>query len=127
MGMAGSLAQVTVDSMFHVVDTVNVRAKAMANCSVQSSRNLSTMDLTREIWREEGAKGFGKGFSACVLSATACGFVYFTLYKYLKGVCKPAVVDEDTDLTKCYLFSSIGAGVFTLMVSYPFDMIKARL
>ena len=89
MGVAGSLASVLCDSCFHVVDTVNIRAKA-------SKENLSSLQVTKQIYRAEGIMGFAKGFSACFYSAAFCGFIYFAAYKYLKGVYKERWVSQVT-------------------------------
>ena len=121
IGVAGSLATVICDSCFHVVDTVNIRAKAITD-----SGNSNTVKLVSQIWRKEGIRGFSKGFSACFYSAAACGFLYFSIYKYLKDVVRD-LLDEDSDLAFCYMIASTCAGFCTLGVAYPYDLIKCRL
>jgi hypothetical protein len=39
-----------------------------------------------DIWGKEGFFGFSKGFTACCYSAAFCGFLYFSLYKFMKPV-----------------------------------------
>ena len=75
-----------------MVDTVNIRAKAATSGGLCGS--MTSVGLVNEIWRKEGAKGFGKGFSATFYSATACGFIYFTFYKFLKGVTRDFFGEE---------------------------------
>ena len=57
MGVAGSLANLFVDGLFHTVDTLNIRAKA-------SPTEISTTGMMKKIWVKEGLYGFSKGFSA---------------------------------------------------------------
>jgi hypothetical protein len=77
MGVAGSLANLIVESMFHFADTVNVRAKT-------SEGNHSSLKVVTSIYKKEGIQGFSRGFSACFYGSVACGFIYFSLYKYFK-------------------------------------------
>lgn len=77
MAMAGSLANLIVETSFHFVDTVNVRAKV-------SEHNESSIHMVQKIYAKEGIYGFSKGFSACFYGSIVCGFIYFSLYKVLK-------------------------------------------
>lgn len=72
MGVAGSLSSLICDSCFHMVDTVNTRAKA---CISFSSKPVSSIGMAKEIWVKEGVVGYAKGYSACFYSATMCGFL----------------------------------------------------
>lgn len=47
MGVAGSLSNLIVESAFHFVDTVNVRAKL-------SDSNESSMKMVKKIYTKEG-------------------------------------------------------------------------
>ena len=77
MAFAGSLANLVVESMFHVVDTVNIRTKL-------SETPISSLSMVQKIYAKEGLYGFSKGFSACFYGSAICGFVYFSLYKLFK-------------------------------------------
>ena len=122
MGMAGSLANIICDTSFHLVDTVNIRSKA-----VQSGKSESMYGLMRRIYMKEGIYGFGKGFSACFYGAAAAGFMYFSLYKWLKTVFKDNLVSETFDMALCYMLASLTAESITLLVQYPYDLVKCRL
>lgn len=86
MGMAGSIANLTVETLFHFADTVNVRAKV-------SDSNDSSLKIVKKIYAKEGLYGFGKGFSACFYGSAACGLIYFALYKVFKGYFKEMLGD----------------------------------
>jgi hypothetical protein len=77
MGIAGSFAYVTVEAMFHFIDTVNVQSKL-------GEQNLSSFTMVRKIYQAEGLYGFSRGFSAMFYGSVICGFIYFAGYKYLK-------------------------------------------
>jgi len=77
MGIAGSIAHVVVECAFHMIDTVNVNAKAGVD-------HVSTSTMVQKMWAKEGLIGYGRGISACFYSAAVGGFIYFTIYKTLK-------------------------------------------
>lgn len=118
-GIAGSLANVLIETAFHFADTVNIRTKA-------SSTNISTSTMISKIYTQDGLKGFGKGFSATFYGGIIYGFCYFTIYKMIKGYFKDHF-DGTVDLGVCYLLASFTTEVLTLSVKYPYDLFKCRL
>lgn len=119
MGVAGSLANLIVEGGFHMVDTVNVRAKV-------SDKHMSSLSMVKMIYKKEGVFGFSKGFSACFYGSVACGFIYFSLYKLFKGVFKDYLGDE-YNIAWTFFLASFGAELCTLVIYYPYDLIKCRL
>ena len=117
--MAGSIANLTVESLFHFADTVNVRAKV-------SEKNESSLKVVKKIYAKEGLYGFGKGFSACFYGSAACGLIYFALYKVFKSYFKE-LFGEGYNMAYTYFVASFVAEFFTLLIYYPYDMIKCRL
>lgn len=84
------------------------------------------LSLVNKIWRKEGLYGFGKGFSACFYGAASCGFLYFAIYKYLKGTFRDHF-DDNVDDAVCFMIAAFSAETITLLVQYPYDLIKCRL
>jgi hypothetical protein len=80
----------------------------------------------RSIFRSEGLAGFGKGFSACFYGSVFCGITYFSLYKLFK-LKLYEILGDDCNPTYIFLLGSIIAEVFTIIVHFPFDLIKCRL
>ena len=119
MGVAGSLANVTVEAGFHFIDTINVRAKVYHT-------NISMMSMVKKIYVKEGVYGFLKGFSACYYGSVACGFIYFSLYKLFKIYFKD-LFGESYNIAWTYFMASFAAEFFTLIVYYPYDLVKCRL
>ena len=120
MGVAGSLANMISECVFHVVDTVNIRTKA------STSSNSTTISTVNKIWKKEGVMGFGKGFSACFYSSIVCGFTYFSLYRLFKGHFKDNFEDK-VDVGYCFLGAALSTQFLTLIFQYPYDLIKCRL
>ena len=75
IALAGCISHTTVETGFHMIDTVNIRSKA--NPHLGSSSMLS---LVSKIWAKEGIIGFGRGFSAAFYGGLFSGFIYFSLY-----------------------------------------------
>jgi hypothetical protein len=119
MGVAGSLGLTIVECAFHLVDTVNIRTKT-------STAEMSTGSMLSQIWKKEGVFGFGRGFSACLYGSMVCGFMYFVLYKYLKGVFISGF-GETVDSAICFGGAAMVAETLTLSAKYPYDLIKCRL
>ena len=121
MGVAGSIANLLVETSFHVIDTVNIRAKAQSEL-----KGKSTLSMVNKIYMKEGIYGFAKGFSACFYGACFCGFIYFATYKALKGAFRDYFGDN-IELGLICLTASLASEVITLSVQYPYDLIKCRL
>ena len=68
LAVAGSLANMIVETGFHFIDTLNIRTKA-------SEKSISAGKMMNTIWEKEGIKGFGKGFSACFYGSVCVGFI----------------------------------------------------
>lgn len=126
MGVAGSLSSILCDSCFHLVDTVNIRAKAMESGVKGENLPKSTLSFVKSIWAKEGIAGFTKGFSACFYSSAICGFIYFTVYKLMKELTKDRLC-EGSDLALSYLVSSLITQALVLTIEYPYDLVKCRL
>lgn len=107
MGIAGSMASIICEGCFHLVDTVNIRAKAQESGRLGEKLPSSTFSFIKTIWAKEGIAGFTKGFSACFYSAAICGFVYFSVYKAMKEIFKDRLCGSGGDLALCYLVSSL--------------------
>jgi len=82
--------------------------------------------LVSKIWAKEGLYGFGKGFSACFYGAALSGFLNFAIYKGLKGEFRDRF-STTMDLAFCYMLAGALAQCMTLVVQYPYDLIKCRL
>ena len=121
IALAGCISHTTVETGFHMIDTVNIRSKA--NPHLGSSSMLS---LVSKIWAKEGIIGFGRGFSAAFYGGLFSGFIYFSLYKIFKQYFG-AKFENKVDVGWLCLLSSFCAELITLTIKYPFDLVKCRL
>jgi hypothetical protein len=82
--------------------------------------------MVKQIYKAEGLYGFSRGFSAMFYGSVICGFIYFAGYKYLKTHILEWVGPEQNPAVVFFMASFI-AEFFTLLVYYPYDLIKCRL
>jgi hypothetical protein len=81
--------------------------------------------MVRKIYQAEGIYGFSRGFSAMFYGSVICGFIYFAGYKFLKNYLKEYFGPEKESMA--FFLASFIAEFFTLIVYYPYDLIKCRL
>lgn len=82
--------------------------------------------MVRKIYQAEGIYGFSRGFSAMFYGSVICGFIYFSSYKFLKTYLKEKFGDTH-NVTMLFFVASFVAEFFTLIIYYPYDLIKCRL
>jgi solute carrier family 25 phosphate transporter 3 len=86
----------------------------------------SMATLVTKIWAKEGIIGFGRGFSAAFYGGLFSGFSYFYLYKHFKQILFEKYSNK-IDVGWLCLLASFGAEFLTLIIKYPFDLVKCRL
>eukprot|EP00356_Strombidium_inclinatum_P002219 CAMPEP_0170480424 /NCGR_PEP_ID=MMETSP0208-20121228/1269_1 /TAXON_ID=197538 /ORGANISM="Strombidium inclinatum, Strain S3" /LENGTH=198 /DNA_ID=CAMNT_0010752973 /DNA_START=349 /DNA_END=945 /DNA_ORIENTATION=+ len=99
---------------------MNIRSKAN-----EGKAPMSLPKQVKTIWASEGVFGFGKGISACLYGSIIQGMVYFYTYKWLK-LKMFELMGKEVSPTLVFMTASVLAEVFTLIVHFPFDMIKCR-
>lgn len=82
--------------------------------------------MVHTIYSSEGLYGFSKGFSAAFYGSIFCGLIYFSLYKLFKQHIKEWL-GETYNIAWTFFLASFAAEFFTLLVYYPYDLIKCRL
>lgn len=70
--------------------------------------------------------GFLRGFSAMFYGSVICGFIYFAGYKFLKTYFQ-GYFGENANPALVFFSASFIAEFITLLVYYPYDLIKCRL
>ena len=79
----------------------------------------------RSIYAKEGAYGFARGFSACFYGSVFCGFTYFFMYKTIKQLLYEKF--PGVNPTKVFFMASFLAESITMVVHFPYDLIKCRI
>merc|ERR1712070_374932 len=108
---------------FHLVDTLNIRSKVT---SKDNNAGKSTFQQVKQIYVKEGVYGFARGFSACFYGSIFCGFSYFALYKTTK-LNLYEILGKDVNPTLVFFSASILSEMLTIIVHFPYDLIKCRL
>ena len=88
--------------------------------------------MARKVIKEEGVQGLFKGYTACYYSSILYGYVYFYLYKGVKGHLKDSeTYKKSTHSTSfralIYASSSTIAEIISLFIYYPWELVKIRL
>lgn len=121
MGYAGSFAQIATEFFFHPIDVINTKTK------IELIGKMSSSQMIRNIYRNEGFFGFLHGLSATYYGALIGGMIYFSTYKFFKKLLMHESNEENGVNFIAYLLSSsIGEFLF-LVIYYPFDLIRTRM
>lgn len=121
IGVAGLLAQVATDFIFHPLDLINTRTK------YYFQEKLSTITTTKRIYHSTGLPGFFRGGTVTIFGSSLAGFIYFSIYKHIKEVVKNMLEHKKHLYFMAYSIASIVAEVIVYVFYYPFDLIKTRI
>jgi len=105
---------------------------------IGEARQSSGYHTTRQIWRESGIRGFYKGFGALLLTYIPGSLAWWVSYEHFKEVFSKQIAlyqqkqtsDRVFVVHQNYLAQLLGgfiAGLVTVIVTNPFDVIKTRL
>ena len=88
--------------------------------------------MFRKVIQEDGVGGLYKGYSACYYSSILYGYLYFYIYKGLKGHLKDTAVFKNNEQSTpmkalVYASSSTIAEIVSLFIYYPYELVKIRL
>lgn len=121
MGIAGLLAQVTTDFVFHPLDLVNTRTKYFY------ADKLSSFTIINKIKNSTGISGFFRGGSVTILGSSVAGFIYFSVYKKIKDAMKQILEGEANLYFLAYSLASVMSEIIVYAFYYPFDLVKTRI
>jgi hypothetical protein len=125
IGFAGSIAKLITDLIFHPIDVVNTRTKALID-----HKDINSYKMIKRIFQKEGIFAFWRGASAAYYGAVFGGMIYFCTYKYLKNC---LIQFENSNKNRehihsfTYFTSSMIAEIPYFIAYCPFDLIKTRL
>lgn len=84
--------------------------------------------MVKRILKTEGIYGLYKGYSASFYSSIFYGYLYFYLYKGSKLYLKDKVNPQSAQMNALiYAAASAFSELLSLIVFYPFELIKIRL
>lgn len=82
--------------------------------------------MLNQIFMEEGMYGLSKGISAAFYGSIICGFLYFSIYKLMKSYLYEKG-NGKVHSSLIFLTSAFLAETCTLLLYYPYDLVKSRL
>lgn len=117
---AGSLSYLITESMFFPLDSLNLTQKLQVE-------NISNYRMVKTLHGKYGFYGIYRGFSTSFYSSTVAGGLFFALYKGLKVKLKEIFKPQTQyGCTLIYTASSIIAEMLSMLISYPYEVIKVR-
>eukprot|EP01036_Dinobryon_divergens_P023513 gene23513-31864_t len=90
------------------------------------AKNISSFDMMRTIYRDEGWKAFYKGLGASILGLSHVA-IQFPLYEYLKVLMRERIGDEGSMQMAGIVISSIISKLIASSISYPHEVLRSRL
>lgn len=83
--------------------------------------------MVKKIYKNEGIYGLYKGYSATYYSSSVSGYFYFFLYKGIKIQMKESIQPKTAKMNAAiYATASISAELLSLIIYYPYELIKVR-
>jgi len=121
MGIAGLLAQMTTDLIFHPIDVVNTRTKYYFR------EKLNIRQMSKKIYYNEGLFGIYRAGSVMLWGSAFSGYTYFFLYKIFKEFFKNKFGENSQYRSFVYALSAMITQCFVYPLVYPIDLVKTRL
>ena len=124
VGAAGSITTLIGESSFYFIDAINARSKIL-------KQNVGFGTMFKSVVKNEGVKGLFKGYTACYYSSIFYGYLYFYLYKGIKCYLKESEMYKSSKSASLraliYASSSTIAEGISLLIYYPYELVKIRL
>ncbi|KAH8430023.1 uncharacterized protein LDX57_007694 [Aspergillus melleus] len=115
VGAAGGITQVLIGQPF---DIVKVR--------MQNRVDGGAVHIARNLWKQEGPKGFYKGSLAPFVGVGACISIVYTTYHLVTSTLKSTLSIPTLTTPQTYLSGGL-AGLTNSLVSGPMEHIRIRL
>ena len=117
--IAGGIAGVGSRTFTSPLDVVKIIAQ------VGSKQHTGFIGTFKNIYRQEGMKGFWKGNGVACLRLFPYSAINFAAFNEMKK----ALTDPETGRMSNFnsLFAGAAAGVIATVAVYPLDMVKTRL
>lgn len=118
--VSGCVAEVAAGTLFTPMEVMKNR--------LQTAQGESGRSLAKTIWRDEGLRGFFRGYWMGLAVFVPHTMVYFAVYEQLKLQVFGSLPDNDaSQLTfGAYMACSAVASAIGITISTPLDIIKTR-
>ncbi|CEP17116.1 hypothetical protein [Parasitella parasitica] len=112
--VSGCAAEVAAGLLFTPMEVMKNRLQTQPGCN-------SSISLAASIIKSEGIRGFYKGYWMGLVVFVPHSMAYFVSYEKMKQWC----MKNNNDASRYMLCSSV-AGVTSILVSTPLDIVKTR-
>jgi solute carrier family 25 carnitine/acylcarnitine transporter 20/29 len=91
------------------------------------NKRSTPMNLTKNIWKNEGIRGIYRGFGISVLRDAPAHAFYFGTYEYLREKLHPGCRENCEESVSTMFIAGGLVGISSWIFNYPTDVIKTRL
>jgi len=117
---AGSLSFLICELAFYPMDALNLQQKLNVN-------KISMPQMLRIVYKNFGPYGIYRGFSTSYYSSTTAGYAFFAMYKGIKVKLKEVIKPKNqAQCSAIYMFSSAFSEMMSMLIYYPYEIIKVR-
>jgi len=121
--VAGGIGDVITNPFF--VTRVRMQTLILHNNNSGIDNNISTTDMMKKIYNNEGLGAFYKGLGASFLGLSHVA-IQFPLYEYLKKNARDNN-DNNKETVIDLICASISAKLVACLLTYPHEVIRSRL
>lgn len=122
--LAGVVSGAVTAMLLHPLDTVKVKLQ-VADGIVNANKFPSVSGAVRDIWSNEGARGFYRGISPALFGAGAAWGLYFFFYESAKRRLSGERFEKLTPLAHAYAAWESGTAV--VFLTNPVWLVKTRM
>lgn len=91
-----------------------------------SGQRRKIIDVIKEVFRNEGIRGFYRGLSASYMGASET-MIYFVIYEKLKAIMGEQEVDKNKLSAIDYVLAAFLSKCFATISVYPHEVVRTRL
>ncbi|CAG2118327.1 unnamed protein product [Medioppia subpectinata] len=113
-------------SSFTLCPTELIKCKLQALRETGVVTNIGSVQLTRQILRDEGIPGMFRGLSSTMAREMPGYFCFFGGYELAKNVLRKDPEEQNIGLVKTILAGGFG-GICLWTSIFPFDVVKSRI
>lgn len=114
--VSGCAAEVAAGMLFTPMEVLKNRLQTQ-------SKNTNTVSLISSVYKNEGIRGFFRGYWMGLIVFVPHSMAYFVTYEKLK---EWIIKKEEDQVFQYYMLCSSIAGVTSILLSTPLDIIKTR-
>jgi len=126
--LSGIISGVIAVTVCSPIDVMKTRMMIQGDSKIRKDRMYkgSVMDFVQRVYREEGLKGFYRGYTITVINVPLFHSLYFPIYEKMKHY----LVEKrnfEPEAFSVYAVSAGVSGIFCNLVTNPFWLVRTRM